>query len=72
MNRIAAQRQLGRKVSTIRKSRGLTQQALAKMCGLTTGRMWRIENGRINATLATLMRIAEQLEASLAELLKGI
>src|SRR5215472_18603810 len=72
MNRIAAQRQLGRKIRTMRQSRGLTQEAFARMCGITAGRMWKLENGRVNATLATLVRISNQLETQPAELLRGI
>ena len=72
MNRIAAQRQLGRKIRTMRQSRGLTQEAFARMCGITAGRMWKLENGRVNATLATLIRISNQLETQPAELLRGI
>src|SRR5215467_13519207 len=68
MNRIAAQRQLGRKIRTMRQSRGLTQEAFARMCGITAGRMWKLENGRVNATLATLIRISNQLETQPAEL----
>jgi transcriptional regulator with XRE-family HTH domain len=56
----------------MRQSRGLTQAAFAKMCGITAGKMWKIENGRVNAALATLLRISSQLDAKPAELLKGI
>lgn len=69
MNRIAVQRQLGRKITVLRKSRGLTQEALARMCGMAAGRMWKLENGRVNPTLATLVRIARQLRTRPAELL---
>ena len=72
MNRIAAQRQLGRRIKMMRKSRGLSQEALAKMCGISAGRMWKIEYGRVNATLATIVRIAAQLETHPAELFRGI
>ena len=56
----------------MRKSRGLTQQAFAKMCGIPAGRMWKIEYGRINTTLATIVRISNLLETKPAELLRGI
>jgi len=56
----------------MRQSRGLTQEAFARMCGITAGRMWKLENGRVNATLATLIRISNQLETQPAELLRGI
>lgn len=72
MNRIAAQRQLGRRIKIMRKSRGLSQEALAKMCRIPAARMWNIEYGRINITLATIIRIAAELEARPAELLRGI
>lgn len=72
MNRIASQRHLGRKIRVMRKSRGLTQEAFARMCGITAGNMWKLENGRVNPTLATLVRIARQLETKPAELLRGI
>lgn len=72
MNRIAAQRKLGQNIKAMRKSRGLTLEAFAKMCGMPAGRMWKLEYGRVNATLATMVRLATRLETKPAELLRGM
>jgi transcriptional regulator with XRE-family HTH domain len=72
MNRIAIQRQLGRKIRKVRQSKGLTREALATMCRIKPGKIWNIENGRVNPTLATLARISKRLGTKLGELLKGI
>lgn len=72
MNRIAAQRKLGQNIAAMRKSRAITQLAFARMCGLPTARIWQIEYGRVNITLATLVRMASQLQIKPAELLRGI
>lgn len=39
------------------------------MCGMAVDKMWKLENGRVNPTLATLLRIAGQLRTKPAELL---
>ena len=72
MKRIAAQRMLGRAIRQMRQSRGLSRPELARMCGLTSMKMWRIENGRVNPMMSTLLRLSRQLDTTIEDLVKGI
>lgn len=72
MNRIAMQRRLGRKIRDIRKSRGLSQAQLARLCQLAPVRLWIIENGLVNLTLSTLVHLSRHLDLTVAELVRGI
>src|SRR5271169_1494931 len=54
------------KVADLRKSRGLTQAALAQRSGVSQPMIAQIESGRLNnLTLKTLARTARALGASL-------
>jgi transcriptional regulator with XRE-family HTH domain len=61
-------KQLSRRIKTIRKSRNLSQQAMAKKCGMDYGSYSNIENGKRNVTVFTLHRIAKVLKISFKEL----
>ena len=61
-------KQLSRRIKTIRKSRNLSQQAMAKKCGMDYGSYSNIENGKRNATVFTLHRLAKVLKISFKEL----
>jgi transcriptional regulator with XRE-family HTH domain len=52
---------IGRRVQTLRKRRGLTMRELAGRTGLSQGQVSRLENGRQGFRSATLMRVAEAL-----------
>ena len=41
---------------------------MARACGLNTGTMWRIESGRVNPRLATLVALAAHFGCTLDEL----
>ena len=51
-----------------RQARGETLEAVARACGLNTGTMWRIESGRVNPRLATLVALAAHFGCTLDEL----
>jgi len=54
------------KIATLRKSRGLTQAALARRSGVSQPMIAQIESGKLNnLTLKTLARTARALGASL-------
>ena len=53
----------------VRQRRGLTQQQLAKLCGLPRSTVGQVETGSGNPTLAVLARIASALQLSIEELL---
>lgn len=53
---------IGRRVQTLRKRRGLTMRELADKTGLSQGQVSRLENGRQGFRSATLMRVAKALD----------
>lgn len=60
---------LGANVRALRQKRGFTMEECADRAHLH-GRHWqKVEAGEVNATLATMSRIAEVLDVSVAELL---
>ena len=57
------------KIAEVRKSKGFTQQALAKAVGLTQGAVAHWESGRRQPPLAMLRKIAEALGVDVRELI---
>jgi quercetin dioxygenase-like cupin family protein/DNA-binding Xre family transcriptional regulator len=64
--------QLGLTIKSFRKTQALTLTTLSEMTGLTAGLLSRIENFRTIPSLPVLLKIAEALKVSPAELLSGI
>ena len=60
--------------ANIRRLRGerYTQQALADRVGMTVQYLSRIERGDVNPTIATLVRLANALEARPSELMRRV
>lgn len=63
---------LGSSIKLYRQKKDLTLVALAQMTDLTAGLLSRIENFRTIPSLPVLLRIAQALEVTPAELLSGI
>jgi transcriptional regulator with XRE-family HTH domain len=61
-------RQLGESLRKCRQKRKLSQEALAKLVGLTRTSLTNIESGRQHPPLHTFCDIGEQLKAEFAEL----
>jgi transcriptional regulator with XRE-family HTH domain len=59
---------LGNRIKTIRKSRNLSQKAMAEKCGMDFASYSNIENGKRNVTVFTLQRIINVLKISFNEL----
>lgn len=59
---------LGEAIRQLRNKRGLSQEDLAHMAGVTTGTISTIERGNSNPTWGTVKRIAEALDLSVPEL----
>jgi transcriptional regulator with XRE-family HTH domain len=59
--------ELGQRVQRIRKRRGLTQESLASMVGLTRTSMVNIERGRQKVLAHTLVRLARALQVEIEE-----
>ncbi len=52
----------GNHLRIIREGKGLSQEKLANMAGIAQSSIYRAEKGKINMTVATVMRLAEVLE----------
>lgn len=63
-------RNLGRRIGELRRERGLTQETAAEMLGMLAPNYARIEQGRQNVTVDTLVRITRMLgsDVTIAEL----
>jgi DNA-binding XRE family transcriptional regulator len=61
-------RGLGDRIRRWRLARGMNQQQLADVCGMTQSGLYRVETGQTNPQLATLQRIAWALHCSVREL----
>jgi XRE family transcriptional regulator, regulator of sulfur utilization len=59
---------LASNVKSLRESRGLTQNQMAKLAGLPRATWSNVESGAANPTLAVLERLASALQVSLEEL----
>lgn len=59
---------IGRRIVQIRTERGISQQDLAARCNFEKSNMSRIEYGRTNMTLGTLLTISRALGVKLRDL----
>jgi len=57
------------KLKELRRQRGWTQPVLAKKSGLSAGYIARVETGRHDPKLSTLVKLAKAFDVSVAELL---
>lgn len=60
---------LGRRIKLLRRRAGMDQEELAYKCGMEFQNISRIENGRQNASILTLARIAKALEIRVKDLI---
>lgn len=56
------QHEIGRKLSELRKNKGLTQEELAIRCGVNVRTIQRIETGTVSPRIATLKLIGAELD----------
>lgn len=64
--------QLGRRVRTLRKEAGYSQEGFALACELDRSYMGAIERGQQNVSVLNLHILATTLKISLAELMEGV
>jgi len=64
-----AMRYVGKRVWELRKARGLSQSGLAAAAGVPEATVSRVENGKSNTELKTLIKLANALRVKPAELL---
>jgi len=70
-NEAGVLREAGRKIAAAREAAGLTQEQAAHKAGIDYKRWQRLEGGTVNATLRTLLRVAETLEVNVWAMLDG-
>jgi len=58
------------RIKALRQARHMTQEALARQADISLGYVARLEIGRHDPKLSTLLKLAKALEVSVAELLK--
>jgi len=59
---------LGFQVALLRKEKGIKQIELANLCDIERSNMRRIEAGRTNPTVLTLLKICDALNISIGKL----
>lgn len=59
---------IGKKIKSIRESKGITQQAVADICDFEKSNVSRIESGRTNMTIKNLFKISQALNVKMKEL----
>jgi transcriptional regulator with XRE-family HTH domain len=64
--------QLGRRIRTLRKRKGLTQTDMAVHLGISRGHLSDLERGKREAGIITLQVIARGLDTTMAKLLRGL
>ena len=60
--------QFGLRLRLAREARGLTQEKMAELCGISPRHYHNLENGHTNPSLATALQISSQLGFSLDSL----
>lgn len=63
---------LGKRITQIRKEKGLTQVELGDRIDMEKPNMNRIEKGGTNPTILTLRKICKELDIELKDLLKDL
>jgi putative transcriptional regulator len=61
--------ELGKRISRLRREKGLTQAQLSDLAEMEESAIRRVELGGTNPTLKTLLRIARGLETPIKDLL---
>lgn len=61
-------KKLGAHIKKLRQAKGLTTREFANVTDIAHSQVWRIESGRVDPTISTLLAIARTLEVSLEDL----
>lgn len=72
MSFVTPQEALGLNVRKQRLELDLTQEGLGQRCGMTLGAISRVERGKRDLRLSTIVRLAEGLEVEALELMRGV
>lgn len=68
MTREILKEELGKRIIELREQKGWSQADLARACNKDRQAIEKLENGKVNPTLFTLLEVANALEISLSKL----
>ncbi|SFZ84759.1 Putative transcriptional regulator [Tenacibaculum maritimum NCIMB 2154] len=68
VNKEQLKKKVGQRVIALRSRKGWSQSDLARACNKDRQALEKLENGRVNPTIYSLLEIAKALEVSLKEL----
>ncbi|CAA0144612.1 Putative transcriptional regulator [Tenacibaculum maritimum] len=68
VNKEQLKKKVGQRVVALRSRKGWSQSDLARACNKDRQALEKLENGRVNPTIYSLLEIAKALEVSLKEL----
>jgi len=68
MTKESLKKNIGKKIVELRLKKGWNQSELARECGKDRQALEKLENGKVNPTLYTLLEISKALNVSLREL----
>ncbi|WP_202702015.1 helix-turn-helix domain-containing protein [Flavobacterium sp. UGB4466] len=69
MTRDVLKKKIGQRIVELREKRGWSQSDLARACSKDRQAIEKLENGKVNPTIYTLLEIANVLGISLSKLL---
>lgn len=70
LSRTKVAKRLAKRLRQLRERKGLSQETLAHEAGLGRSYYWRVEQGEINMTLETLIRLSNVLKVDVLELFR--
>ncbi|MFC5044698.1 helix-turn-helix domain-containing protein [Aquimarina hainanensis] len=68
MNKEQLKKKVGQRIVELRSQKGWNQSDLARACNKDRQALEKLENGRVNPTIYTLLEIAKALEVPLKKL----
>ncbi|MPL96257.1 hypothetical protein SDC9_42440 [bioreactor metagenome] len=68
MNKDELKYKIGQRIIELRTQKGWSQSDLARACNKDRQAIEKLENGKVNPTLFTLLEISKALEVSLSKL----
>lgn len=69
MDKEQLKKKIGQRIVELRKKKGWSQSDLARACNKDRQAMEKLENGKVNPTLYSLLEISKALETPLKNLL---
>ena len=69
MNKEQLKKKVGQRIVELRSQKGWSQSDLARACNKDRQALEKLENGKVNPTIYSLLEIAKALEVPLKELL---